>query len=284
MFMKIRNVYKIAGLLVLYVVLQSRAGGPGVMASLEVTGAPGSTGDVGTCANTNCHTSGAFDPVVSLELLDGNTPVTKYEPGKNYTLKVTNTPGTGTPAGFGFQAVSLNDPGEQAGDWGDPGATMHVVTLSSRNYVEHSAPSPNGVFEVPWIAPAAGAGNVTFYSASNAVNDNVAPSGDGTASNSLAVEEGQVTAVFSLENEFASMAVQPNPVSEALNLVINSKTSGDFTLRIIGVQGVVQQVESLALATGANEKSFEVAGLAPGLYILQLAGGGQVSATQMIKL
>jgi len=282
--MKIKNVYKFAGLLVLYVVLQSRAGGPGAVAGLEVTGAPGSTGNTGTCANTGCHSSGAFDPAVTIELLDGDTPVNKYEPGKTYTLRVTNTPGTGTPADFGFQAVSLNAANEQAGDWGNPGAGKHVVTLSGRKYVEHGAPSPSGVFQVPWIAPAAGVGNVTFYSASNAVNGNVAPSGDGTAKKTLAVEEGTVSAVFSLKNEIASMTVQPNPVSEVMNLVVNSKITGNFTLRIFDVQGVIQKVESLSLTAGANEKSIEVVGLASGLYILQLAGGGQVPATQMLKL
>ncbi|MFQ5446143.1 MAG: choice-of-anchor V domain-containing protein [Saprospiraceae bacterium] len=282
--MKIRNVYKIAGLLILYVVLQSRSGGPGAVAGLEVTGAPGSTGNTGTCGNTGCHASGAFDPAVTLQLLDGNTPVTKYEPGKTYTLKVTNTPGSGTPANFGFQAVSLNSAGEQTGDWGDLAATMHVVTLSGRKYVEHSAPSPIGEFELPWVAPATGAGNVTFYAASNAVNGNGASSGDGTANNSLAVEESAVSAVFSLKNEFASMAVQPNPVRETMNIVINSQKAGDFLLRIIDTQGVVQKVESLSLTTGANEQSFGVAGLTPGLYILQLTGSGQVAATQMLKL
>ena len=74
MLMKFKNIYTIAGLLGLFFLLQSKAGGPATQQNLRVTGAPGE----GTCANTSCHTSGAFGPLVSMSLFDGGNLTIKY--------------------------------------------------------------------------------------------------------------------------------------------------------------------------------------------------------------
>lgn len=277
--MRLKSIYKVAAVLILFVGLQARKNGPGAVQDLRVTGAPGD----GTCANIGCHTDGTFSPAVSITLMEGTENVNQYQPGKTYTLKVTNTPGNGTPARFGFQAVALNSANQQAGDWGDPGVGKHVVTLDSRKYVEHSLPAVSGVFEVPWIAPAAGTGAVTFYSASNAVNNNDSPSGDGMAKNTLAVQESQVSSTSSRVEEYASLQVLPNPVHEILNLKILSRIKGDYKLRFINMAGVQVKNEPLDLNTGINEKTFSVGDLAPGLYVLQLCGHGHLGATQMLK-
>ena len=277
--MRLKNIYKIAAILILFVGLQARKNGPGAVEGLMVTGAPGD----GTCANPGCHTAGAFNPSVSIALMEGTENVTKYQPGKTYTLKVTNTPGSGAPARFGFQAVALNSANQQAGDWGDPGAGKHVVTLSNRKYVEHSLPAISGVFEVPWIAPAVATGTVTFYSASNAANNNDSPTGDGMAKNTLAVEESAISSTSNRVGEYASLQVLPNPVHENLNLKIVSRITGEYKLRIINMAGIQVKNEPLNLNFGINEKTFSVADLAPGLYVLQLCGHGHLGATQMLK-
>lgn len=282
--MKFKKVYKIAALLVLYVVLQSRSGGPGSVQNLQVTGAPGSTGNAGTCGNTGCHAGGSFNPALSIQLLDGANPVVKYEPGKSYTLRVTNTPGSGTPPRFGFQAVALNAANAQTGDWGAPGAGKQVVTLSSRKYIEHSAPASTGTFEMPWIAPASGAGTVTFYSASTAANNNGAASGDAVASTSLAVEEGAINNTSTLQKEYASLLVLPNPVNDMLNLQITSRTAGNHKIRIIDVNGAVLKEAPASLQVGVNRAEIPVSDLTPGLYIVQLCGDEHMAAVQMLKL
>ncbi len=283
--MKIRNVYKIAALLVVYVVLQSRSGGPGAVANLQVTGAPGSIGTAGTCGNAGCHTAGAFDPSVSIELLDGTDPVTEYTPGKTYTLRITNTPGTGTPSRFGFQAVALNSADNQAGDWGDVGSGKHTVTLSGRKYVEHSAPSPGNTFEMEWIAPDAGTGDVTFYSASLAANGNSSNSGDGVASNSLTVTEGMVNATTDTRKSLAGMRLMHNPViNDEIRLQIEALQSGQFQLRLLDLSGNVLRTENLKLSAGLQEHVIPVASLSAGVYIAQLSGNGNTTAVRVVKI
>ena len=82
-------------LMVLFITLQSRSNGPASVANLQVTGAPGSGGNAGTCANSGCHVAGSFDPTASIELLDGTDPVTAYQPGKTYNVKVRIAEGNG---------------------------------------------------------------------------------------------------------------------------------------------------------------------------------------------
>lgn len=281
--MKIKNIYKIAGILILYIVLQGRSAGPGTVDSLQVTGAPGSTGNAGTCGNTGCHTQGSFNPSLSMSLFDNGNLVAKYEPGKTYTLRLTNSPIQGIPAGYGFQAVALNSSNQQAGDWGAPGAGRQVVTLGGRKYIEHSTPAANGVIELPWIAPASGTGTVTFYAASLASNLNGSISGDGVAKNTLIIQESGVSNVSFTEKEFATMNVFPNPVHETLNIQIISRAAGPHKIRLIDVRGAVVQTESVTLQVGTNLRSFPVGNLAPGLYLVQLCGDGHLAAAQLLK-
>ncbi len=279
--MKFKNIYAIAGLLGLIILLQGKAGGPATQQNLRVTGAPSE----GTCANTGCHTAGSFSPSLSIKLFDGDNEVTKYDPGKTYTLKINNTPGSGTPASFGFQAVSLNGSNVQAGDWGTAPTGMKKKTISNRNYIEHGEPLTSGDFEVPWVAPAAGTGEVTFYSASIATNNNLQTTGDGMAKSSLAVAENTTSSTTELGNEIAKMEILPNPVSEVLNLQIASRTAGSHKLRIFDAAGNVVKMAPTDLQIGQNTATVPVGELAPGLYLVQLCGEGRhLAALQMVKL
>lgn len=278
--MKIKNVYKIAGILILYVVLQSKMNGPGSVLNLQVTGAPGN----GTCANSTCHTQGSFNPMLSMGFFENGALAAKWEPGKEYTLRLTINSAQ-IPERYGFQALALNQSDQQAGSWENPGTGKHVVTLGSRQYVEHSAPLTTSIIEVPWKAPDSGTDTVTFYAAAVAANHNTLPSGDGMTKNTLVIPSANVSSVSNLTQEYAVLKVLPNPVGEMLNLQITNRSAGNYKLRFIKTTGEVAKVEPVNLAPGLNNATFGVDGLTPGLYILQLCGQGQhVAATQMLKL
>ncbi len=279
--MKFRNLYTVAGIIGLFVLLQSRAGGPATQGNLRVSGAPGD----GTCANSTCHTAGSFQPLVSMSLFDGNNLTIKYEPGKTYTLKIINSPISGAPARYGFQAVTLNATNAQAGDWGTSPAGMTQKTISGRKYIEHSAPATTGVFEVPWVAPAAGTGNVTFYAASVAANNNSQVSGDGSASNTLTIQElGGVSSTDEQGQDFATLEVMPNPVADMLNLRITSRLAGDHKIRVFSANGALLKSAPVSLQPGQNTASIPVGELTPGIYLVQVLGEGGMAAVQMLKI
>ena len=282
--MKIKNVYKLFALALLFVTLQSRSTGPGSSdQELQVTGAPGSTGNTGTCGNAGCHSSGAFSPSASIQLLDGTEVVTVYQPGKTYSLKVAISAGTGSPARFGFQAVSLNDANSQSGSWGNVGSDKHPAELSGRSYVEHSFPSSNSAFEMEWKAPDAGSGDVTFYSAGIASNNNGGTSGDGMAKTSLVVGEDISNGVVDNNRIQAKLRVVPNPVQETLSLEINSQIAGMHQIRIIDVLGKVVGNVPINIQQGLQMTSIPVDHLPVGLYVVQLYGNRHLAATQMLK-
>lgn len=277
--MKFKNIYKVAGIIVLYVFLQSRAGGPATQQNLRVTGAP----TEGTCANTGCHTAGSFQPTVSMSIFDGGNLAIKYEAGKTYTLKITTSAISGNPSAYGFQAVSLNASNAQAGAWGSLPATMTKKTLSGRSYAEHSAPATNGVFEVPWVAPAAGTGAITFYAAALAGNGNNLSTGDGMAKNTLLIQEGGVSNTGEKAKDFANLEVMPNPVADMLNLRITSLLAGPHKVHIYNASGAMLKTAPINLQIGQTTTSVPVGELAPGLYMVQLCGEGHMAAVEMLK-
>jgi hypothetical protein len=278
--MKFKNIYTVAAILSLFVLLQSRSGGPATQANLRVTGAP----NEGTCGNNTCHTAGSFNPSVTIELLEGDNLVAKYDPGKTYTLRVTTAAGTGSPTRFGFQAVSLTASNAQAGDWGTAPMGLTIDEVANKKYIEHSAPQTTGVFEMPWVAPIAATGKVTFYASGLASNNNTQTSGDGSASGSLEVEENTTSSTSELGKEIAKVEVLPNPVSDVLNLRITSRSAGYHKLRIFDAAGNIVKTAPTDLQVGRNTATVPVGELAPGLYLVQLCGDGHMAAVQMVKL
>ncbi|RMG82817.1 MAG: T9SS C-terminal target domain-containing protein [Bacteroidetes bacterium] len=282
--MKFKIFYKVFTLAFLAFLLQSRSGGPAAVINQSVTGAPISDGNKGTCANTGCHMQGNFDGALTFELLDDGTAVTQYEPGKSYILRLNIMATSGTPAAYGFQTVALDDADAQAGSWGNVGTDHHTVNLNNRVHVEQSKRLTENVIEMEWIAPAAGTGAVTFYSAALLSNANGNSLGDTTVSGSMSVNEKDPSSTNDLFREFANISIYPNPVETNLTLQISSRTSGAFQVRLVDLSGKVIRIEPVTLLSGANSRSFDVSGLEKGLYMVQLFGKDHVATAQMLKI
>jgi hypothetical protein len=282
--MKFKIIYKIFAFAFLAFIFQSRSAGPANVLGAQVAGAPGSVGNMGTCANAGCHANNAFSASASIELLDGTDLVDQYEPEKSYTLRVTGIAGSGSPAAYGFQAVSLDGTDSQTGVWGDIGSGVQIVTLSGRDYAEHSSPSSSNTFELEWIAPSANTGEVTFYSAVALVNENGNTSGDGVAATTLSIGEKEPNNTSSAIRELANLSVYPNPVQNELNIEITSQNTGAFQLRFVDISGKVIRVEQLEINSGTNRKAFDVSDINKGFYLIQLFGDDYVASTEMLKM
>ncbi|RYZ55514.1 MAG: T9SS type A sorting domain-containing protein [Sphingobacteriales bacterium] len=159
------------------------ASGPGssVNGSNAVTGAPFNGG--ATC--TNCHGGVSnYGATASMQLISGGNVATVYNPGWNYTLRITRSAPSVPPAGgFGFQVTSASTTAPlytTVNTWGTPPAGTALRTISGRQYVEHTSKISNGTTQIniPWTGPAAGTGQVRFNLALNTVNGNGANSGD----------------------------------------------------------------------------------------------------------
>ncbi|MCB0595277.1 MAG: T9SS type A sorting domain-containing protein [Lewinellaceae bacterium] len=277
--MKFRMLYSLFALIGAALLLMNNSTGPASVQGLDRTGSPLSPGPCQAC-----HSAGAFSPTLTLEVLDDGAAVDAYEPGKTYRLRV-EAGATGSPAGYGFQAVALmgnND--DQAGAFSNPGAGIKVTPLNGRQYAEHSMRRTSNIFEVDWTAPEAGAGEVRFYSAVVAANGNGSSGGDGSSflTSPVALAEGAVSSTEGNEL-FETFSVFPNPVGAELHLRFQSREQGAYQLRILDLQGQSLLERRIEVAAGRQLQSLDASALPTGLYTVQVADGRRVSSRKVVK-
>lgn len=283
--MKFSNLYKLFGLIALLIILQGRSSGPGTVAMLEVTGAPGSSGDQGTCANSGCHGNVAFNTALEVQFkseIDESIPL-EYIPGTTYLVAVQFTT-DGTESRTGFQAVALDNNDANIGAWNNTLGTMQTVEINGREYLEQVSPVGVDRWGSFWIAPPAGSGDVTFYAAGLASNNDGSTTGDGVASNFLTISEAGASSVAQIDRNFASIRIAPNPIIDQANLTINSQVAGDFQMNILNLSGQKVFSENTFLQVGQNDENLNLGDLQSGLYFLQLIGEESMAIEQLIKL
>lgn len=276
--MKFHFIYTFFALALTASLFMGSATGAGANQSIDLTGSPLGGGIF--CSF--CHTGGSFAPTLAVQVLDNGTPVTAYEPGKTYTLR---TAITASAARYGFMAVALTGPTNQgAGAFGTPPAGMRKTTISNRVYVEHNTPSISNTFEVEWTAPAAGTGDVRFYSAGNATNNNNGITGDNAVrlATPLTLTE-MATSNLSTTELFRQLSAWPNPVSDQLNIRIVTANSGLFKMDVLDAQGRWLRSEQVQLAAGENNLRRDWSDATSGVYFVNFSDGEGQATLRVLK-
>lgn len=273
-----RIIYLFSLLLLGGTLFLSSSQGPGTIQMQDRTGGPLSNGFCG-----NCHAVGAFNPSMTLEVLDGSDPVTNFEGGTTYTMRITVNADAGAQV-YGFQAVALSGADNQSAGSFTPGDGQHLATVGGREYVEHNMRSEENVFETQWTAPANGTGPVRFYAATVAANNAAGSGGDGAVflTEPVVVNDPSVN-TFELPALAEKLNVYPNPVGDQLNVraSVNETTTAEVRLFNAAGQQVFQV--STDLVAGENNLQYNLAQLPAGRYTLQLSNGIAASMTTVIK-
>lgn len=199
-----------------------RSGGAGAVLGLDRTGSPLSGGV--TCSA--CHSGGTGTTTISVQVLNGATPITQYTPGQTYTITATVI--NANQPEFGFQLVALKSGNAQAGNFGAP-STMNsqITTISTRQYFEHNGASSTGVFTTTWTAPASGFGNVTFYAVGNGVDGTGSQTGDKVSSPiTLTLTELVATTINYTNTAYCANASDPTPSISGTTGGVFSSTAG----------------------------------------------------------
>lgn len=135
--------------------------------------APSSIGN--TCHT--CHNTGPA-PITVPGLITSGIPAAGYIPATTYTVTATITAAGHNRFGFEISPQDLN--GNLMGSMNDLGT--ETIFQQAGVYITHSSNSllSNGSksWQFEWTAPAAGAGNVTFYGAFNITNNDGSYTGD----------------------------------------------------------------------------------------------------------
>lgn len=141
------------------------------------TGSPGQT----TC--TNCHNSfGASNSGPGSITIRSTMNNWQYVPGQTYTISVVVSQAGRSLFGVGCEVLTATNTNAGSIIITNPVATRTRNTQSGRINVVHQnnggASADSAVFSFDWTAPSTNIGNVTFYFAGIAANNNGQNSGD----------------------------------------------------------------------------------------------------------
>jgi len=248
------------------VLFSSNSGGPASNGN-KATGAPGD----GATTCVTCHSGGSFGAVsIDLTVEDGSgNAITEYTPGETYAVSVQVTNASGTPSGYGFQAIALEDGANTTlNSFSNAGTGVQLSTTDSRQYAEHTGAKADGAFSFDWTAPSLGTGSVTFYVGANAVNGNGNNGNDNAGLGDFTIAEiadttdtngGDPNGIAEL-GQFKVLSVYPNPAVDQVQVL--GLSSNDL-LRIYDVQGKLVQTKAV------RNGSLDLADLESGVYILR---------------
>ena len=263
------------------------------------SGATGNAGDrtgspLGTATCTGCHSAaGSFSPNLVFLVTDANsTPVTNntYTPGETYTIRVSVSalPVATIPptiAQYGYQMTALDGNNAMAGTFANPttGATgagngSKLSIFSGVTYVEHSQRSTDGIFNVSWTAPAAGAGDVTFYSSGIAIDNNSTTGGDNVITTSLTLSESTSTNVNKVEVEDLAYSIFPNPITN--NQFTISGVDGEAHIAIHDLMGRLVYQEMATIQ--GNGHLVAIPEAPKGVYTVSVVQGNKMGTQRIV--
>lgn len=238
---------------------------------LDEDGKAGRTGSPGEFDCTGCHTSFPVNTGGgSITISSPNLTNWQYVPGQVYQIDVTVAK-TGVPL-FGFGFESLRSTGANAGTFAITNSAQTQlknanINGNNRSNVVHKEngglTNDSHTFSFNWTAPATNIGNITFYSAGNATNNQGDSLGDYVYKTSRVVTPfvvGVNTPQFD-----KGVKIYPMPVSTELNIICDAFKKLT-SLEIADIKGNV--VYSHKFANPAGSFQMTNPSLQNGIYLL----------------
>jgi hypothetical protein len=230
----------------------------------NTTGAPVRT----TCAQSGCHNDGGDAQTstdVFLTVKDSvGTEVTEYVSGQKYTVTAGKHNATAR-VGFALSA-NIGTMAKVAGD-----SKVQKIN-SSGGYLTHTfagtaTTAGEASWTGTWTAPSTGAATITVFV--NETNSNNAVTGDHiyTATTTLS---HNTTGLNTLSSDI-QFKVFPNPSADRLFIALNVKYASPLSVSLTSIDG--KQTTSLMneeIAKGKIERSFDISGLAKGIYFMTI--------------
>lgn len=245
----------------------SNSGGAAASGNGNRTGSPGA----GNCAS--CHSGGSFNPATTIDITDaqGNS-VTTVMADSVYDITVTVSATSGTPTGYGFQAIIIDaSDDESTGTLRTAGTGVQFISISGTNneVAEHTATSASGSFSFSWQAPTtAGGSSFEIYAYGNAVNGNSGTTGDAATGDNITLDF-VAAQPSSLENQLqdeVAVTLFPNPVVNQLNVKMEAELEAAYSLRIFGTNGQEIRNQQVQAFNGENQFQIDVTDLSVGAY------------------
>lgn len=260
------------------------------------TGMAGYTGAPGEQTCSACHSGGsAATKSISISS-NPNFTGGKYLPDSIYDITI-NVSATGFN-NFGFGCEILNSSNANIGTMQNAGSGVKFLNAGARQNAVHSAikaGTGSATFTFEWKAPAAGAGDATFYACGNAVNANGNTNGDLPVPGSalLTLNEGTVavvqptfTAIQEVTDKFISnVVVSPNPSSGFSQISYNLKNESLTEIELYDINGKkIKQLAKENEQAGYKSHIINLSSVQAGVYFVRVNSNGNQVSQKLVSI
>lgn len=240
------------------------------------TGSPGDDGQ--TCAHVDCHTgtASARDGLIFTDV-----PEIGYLSGVEYLITVTvSEPGIEK---FGFQASPQTITGGKLGKLTLIDALETKLTGGSK-YVTHTLSGTAGTDTRSWTfhwTPESATGDVTFYVAVNASDNEEDATGDLIFTNSLTIHEDPSNVGLTDEELNKITFDIISPATDNLILDVATVVNDDLIISIFDAQGNLIKSKSYNYSNGTFHIPLD--GISAGMYFVNMRNTKGAITKQFIK-
>lgn len=252
------------------------------------TGAPGEQ----TCVN-GCHNSYALNSGPgSITLGSTNMSNWQYVPGTTYHMTVTVAQASSVL--FGIDVECITTAGANAGTLTVTNSAQTqtknaTISGNSRRNIVHQQGGGSGagskMFAFDWVAPATNIGNVTFYFAGNASNNQNNEAGDYIYTGSQVITAAVSTGMEELAWGTDEVIIGPVPFDNACTVGYTMRTGGEVMVSLLDVNG--QMLERMVKTQRAPGRQVEVLSnldrFAAGTYFILLEAEGTRTVRKVVR-
>ena len=244
----------------------------------------------GSCGYSyGCHniTPITDNNALKITMLDATSkqPVTSYQLGKKYIVKIELT--YPTLVACGFESTI------------ETGSKLHVGTMAAytkcqivRNsynsaaayatHINSSRVSAHyGMWQYYWTAPTTGNADVIIYAAGNSANGDQTDYGDTIFNTQMTILHN--SAIDDPFHEKSSFNIYPNPAKDNFTIGCSLTHEENTTIDLYNLKGQqVKPIQSGIMPQGENKISTDIKGLPAGLYFVKINAGGESSVQKVL--
>lgn len=242
------------------------------------SGNTGSPGDDQTCAHVDCHTGSASEKD---GLIATDVPASGYLVGETYLVTVTIEEIGITR--FGFQASPQNLEGDEMGEMALIDSDQTKFTGGGK-YITHTNAGTNGVDSKTWTfnwTPEEATGDVTFYVAVNASDDEDDASGDHIYTSSVTITEDPDNHPLSIEDLNEILFDIHGIVKDELAVTVSTPVNNPIVIDIIDIHGRLVLSNKHQYANGTF--IMPVDNLTKGMYFVRISNAQGSLTKQFFK-
>ncbi len=248
---------------------------------LSSSGKAGYTNSPGEGNCTSCHSDYNVNSGSGSVAITSDIPASGYEPNTTYHLEVTVSHTGATLFGFDLECLSGTSTYANAGSFTITNASESQISTNSvngvsRNNVIHvtngGLANDTKSFAFNWLSPASDVGDVTFYVAGLAADNNGGKGGDYVYTTSKVVSYASPTSIDKITKD-ASPIVFFKQSHNTLHVEYQTKNYQEAVSgKIYSLEGrIVESVFNIFPANGEINKDFDLhSPLSKGIYIFTL--------------